>query len=544
MEAIAIIGLVAAVVSAYHDGGLIVDKIKQKRAARQAPPPPKLLEDSLARGPRAVEEVKEIGVERFGEKRYTDKIAQDSLKDILIDLQGSLLKHLRQAQEDDNMTDFTTLVDASDIGRIRTVTVLNELYLRVAQGTTVTQTSFGDMGSFSGSPIARQDGPTTPDMVSHVVTSSPASPSNGMTIQQPRSANTESPEQPNGQRSSAKAGFFDKFRRKSSSEENSVPTSSRRLSDTWSKHDAARHGDGQDKALPLPPMTLPPAAIDEDNPWATEVTRTTTTDREFAPDNRFSRAPTLVATARQRSSMTSSASSTSSAKMPPPHESHGVFCKGAYRMQVQEKDAMKLRNRPVAKTGGRHYMACLTEDRYWACCSSQCAFEGPAHQTGNKWAFDDKVREAHGVRYRWSFLAKAHVTSPKTKNKSYDYRCVFCIDGSYECPVFHGTRDFIAHVGNHRGKAIAETTLQRANCINGRIATVEEDFDINLTPLEIDPHSRSEDAGQSAQHSLLSAAATNGVSYTTNDETANVDPWNMRDVDLNNYETYLRERKK
>ncbi|KAL8907715.1 MAG: hypothetical protein Q9171_005756 [Xanthocarpia ochracea] len=543
MEAIAIIGLVAAVVSAYRDGGIIVDKIKQKRAARQAPPPPRLLEDSLARGPRAVEEAKETGVERFG-TRYADKMALDSLKDILIDLQGSLLKHLRQAQEDDNMTDFTTLVDASDIGRIRTVTVLNELYIRVAMGTTVTQTSFGDIGSFSGSQIARQDGPTAPDVVSHVVTSSSVSHSNSMTIQQPRPANTESPEQTNGQRTSAKAGFFDKFRRKSSSDENVVPTSGRRLSNTRSKHDAARHGDGQDKALPLPPMASPQAAIDEDNPWATEDTRTTIMDREFAPDDRFSRAPTLVPNARQRSSMASSASSMSSLKMLSPHEFHGGFCKGAYRMQVQEKDAMKLRNRSVAKTGGRHYMACLSEDRYWACCSSQCAFEGPAHQVGNNWAFDDTVREGHGVRYRWSFLAKAHIALPKTKNKSYDYGCVFCIYGGYECPVFHGIRDFIVHVGNHRGKAISELMLRRANCVNGRIATLEEDFDVNLTPLEVDPHSRSEDAGQSAQHSLLSAAATDGVSYTTNDETANVDPWNVRNVDLNNYETYLRERKK
>ncbi|KAL8941534.1 MAG: hypothetical protein Q9211_001781 [Gyalolechia sp. 1 TL-2023] len=536
MEAIAIIGLVAAVVSAYHDGAVIVDKIKQKRAVREAPPPPKLLEDSLARGPRAVEEAKETGVERFG-TRYADKIALDSLKDILIDLQGSLLKHLREAQEDENMTDFTTLVDASDIGRIRTVTVLNELYMRVTKGTTVAQTSSGGMESFSGSQIARQDGPTILDVLSHVGTGSPASPNEGPIIQQPGSANTESPEQSNGQRTSAKASFFDKFRRKSSSDESSVPTSSRRLSNTRSKHDATRHGNGQDKSLPLPPMTSPQASIDEDNPWATEDTGTTTTDRGFAPEDSFSRAPTLVPNARQRPSMASSASSTSSVKMLSPNELRGGLCKGAYRMQVQTKDAMKLRNRSVAKKGGGHYLACLSEDCYWACGSSQCAFEGPAHQAGKNWVFDDTVREGHGVRYRWSFLAKAHVASPKTKNQRYDYGCVFCLYDGYECPVFHGIRDFIAHVSNHRGKAIADMMLQRVNCVNGRIATYEEDFDVNLTPLEADPHLRSEDAGQSARHRLSSAAATDRVSYTANDETVNMNPWNVSTVDLNNYKT-------
>ncbi|KAL8903576.1 MAG: hypothetical protein Q9207_003827 [Kuettlingeria erythrocarpa] len=524
MEAIAIIGCVAAVVSAYRDGGAIVDKIKQKRLGRQAPPPPRLLEDSLAKGPRAVEEAKENGVERFG-TRYADKVALDSLKDILIDLQGSLLKHLRQAQEDDNMTDFTTLVDASDIGRIRTVTVLNELYMRVAMGTTVRQTSFGNMGSFATQQIAHQDSPIASNVVSQVVSSPPSSPSNGMVIQEPKSASIEAPEQPNGQRTPAKAGFFDKFRRKSSSDENSVTTSGRPLSNVRSKRDAARHSDGQDRVLPLSPMTSPQAAIDEDNPWATEDTRKMTMDRALPPDNSFSRAATLVPSPRQRPSMASSASSTSSVKTLLPYELHGGFCKGAYRMQLHEKDAMKLRTRSVAKTGGGHYLACLGEDRYWACCSSRCGFEGPARQVGNNWAFDDTVREGHGVRYRWSFLAKAHVASAKAKNGRYDYGCVFCIYDGHECPIFHGIRDFIAHVRDHRGKAIAETMLQRVQCINDRTATYQEDFDVNLTPLKVDSPSTFHDAGQSARHSLLSAAASDRVSYSTNDETTDVDPW-------------------
>ena len=64
-------------------------------------------------------------------------IACDALKDILIHLQGTLLRNLWAAQNDDNHTDFNILVDASDIGRIRSVTVLNELYMRMAQATPV-----------------------------------------------------------------------------------------------------------------------------------------------------------------------------------------------------------------------------------------------------------------------------------------------------------------------------------------------------------------------------------------------------------------------
>ncbi len=60
-------------------------------------------------------------------------MATDALRNILIKLQGSLLTHLWSAQEDDNVTDFHVLVDASDFGRIQSVTVLNELYMRMAQ---------------------------------------------------------------------------------------------------------------------------------------------------------------------------------------------------------------------------------------------------------------------------------------------------------------------------------------------------------------------------------------------------------------------------
>ena len=67
LEAFAVVGAVAAVVSAYRDGSRIVAEIKEKRARRKAPPPSRLLEESLSRGPPALEEAKNNGVERFGQ---------------------------------------------------------------------------------------------------------------------------------------------------------------------------------------------------------------------------------------------------------------------------------------------------------------------------------------------------------------------------------------------------------------------------------------------------------------------------------------------
>ncbi|KAI4182655.1 MAG: hypothetical protein L6R41_005839 [Letrouitia leprolyta] len=523
MEAVAIIGCIAAVVSAYRDGGAIVDKIKRKRLARQAPPPTRLLEESLTRGPKAVEEAKENGIERFG-PRYAagDEIAVGGLKDILIDLQGSLLRHLRQAQEDDDMIDFTTLVDASDIGRIRTVTVLNELYMRVAMSATIAPNSFGDMGTFTNSQIGAPDIHIAPNPMVPALTSTVPGHGNS-NIAQPTSCEhastgyqelnvTQAPS-----RLSPRPGFFDRFRRKSSTEGSSA-RSNTRSPRIRSKYEIASQENLSQKTLSASPMTSPSASIDEDNPWATESSGHVRAISETVSNGSVSRATTLVPSIRQRSSTTSSTSATSNMRVLSPFELHGGFCKGAYKMQVHEKDAMKMRNQSTAKTG---------EGYYWACCSSKCAFEGPARRIGRDWTFDDTIRDAQGVRYRWSFLAKAHLTLAKVKNGIYDYGCVFCIYDGFGCPVFHGIRELLEHVGSHRGKPIAQTMLQRIKCINDRIAAAEDDFDVNLKPLEaaLQPVSK-EDSNLLNQPSMMSAATSERVSWTTSDETMDdLDPW-------------------
>ncbi|KAL9576594.1 MAG: hypothetical protein Q9212_006972 [Teloschistes hypoglaucus] len=537
MEAIAIIGCIAAVVSAYRDGGAIVNKIKQRRLARQAPPPTRLLEESLARGPRTIEEVKETGIERFG-SRYVagDKIALDALKDILIDLQGSLIKHLLQAQEDDNMTDFGTLVDASDIGRIKTVTVLNELYMRVARSTAVTQTPFGDAGAFTGTLAAGHNGHMAPpglpsDATNLLPYPPPSGFDTGSNHQTPVPEIQETLQVPSaglqvGARTSPKPGFFDRFRRKSSSEDNSTKKDKSRTSSIRSgairpKENSTNQVNHHRSSFSSPPMmSSPQASIDEDNPWAAESSSVAAAARDPTPDDSMSRATTMVPSVRHRpSTVSSSTSSTSHERMLSPYELNGGFCKGAYKLQVHEKEAMKLRNQSTAKTG---------ESYYWACCSSKCAFEGPACRDGKNWRYDDTIREGHGVRYRWSFLAKAHVTLSKVKNGKYDYGCVFCIYDGFQCPVFHGINQFLEHIGSHRGKSIAETMLQRISCVNDRLAGSEEDFDVNLLPLKTQSSTVVADnfSSHPAHPELLSSAVSDRVSWSTNDGAmAEVDPW-------------------
>ena len=67
VEAIAIIGVVAAIVSAFENGDRLVKRLKDKRAAKKKIPPPAILEQSLVRGPREVKEEYRSGIQTYGE---------------------------------------------------------------------------------------------------------------------------------------------------------------------------------------------------------------------------------------------------------------------------------------------------------------------------------------------------------------------------------------------------------------------------------------------------------------------------------------------
>ncbi|GIZ38326.1 hypothetical protein CKM354_000174600 [Cercospora kikuchii] len=123
---------------AFHDGSAILDKIKKKRALKRAPPPPRLLEESIDQAPDEIEKEKQRGLARFGKAfQEGDHIAIIQLQQVTIQLQASLLEKLRNAAFDDDhaITDFTYLVDAADGGRDKTIAVLHEFKQRLLNGT-------------------------------------------------------------------------------------------------------------------------------------------------------------------------------------------------------------------------------------------------------------------------------------------------------------------------------------------------------------------------------------------------------------------------
>lgn len=63
---IAVIGAVAALVTAYRDAGGIVQSIKERRKAKGALPPSIALQESLEEGHQEIEKITAKGIQRFG----------------------------------------------------------------------------------------------------------------------------------------------------------------------------------------------------------------------------------------------------------------------------------------------------------------------------------------------------------------------------------------------------------------------------------------------------------------------------------------------
>ena len=162
----------------------------------------------------------------------------------------------------------------------------------------------------------------------------------------------------------------------------------------------------------------------------------------------------------------------------------GGFCEGACVLRTGNK-GMILRNQSTAFTGQSHY---------FGCSNKKCSFEAPAVRSNKQWALEDAIYTAHGVRYRWSFLAKSHlVPTHRIEKSNYDYRCVFCSARGEEAKVSRGASAFIEHVGSHRGDRRNPFAMHLIKVEFGRTALQEETWDVNLLPLvsELDVESSS-----------------------------------------------------
>lgn len=153
--------------------------------------------------------------------------------------------------------------------------------------------------------------------------------------------------------------------------------------------------------------------------------------------------------------------SSSLLRVPRVENNHLGFCKGASELQRGNEDAFNEEQEWAF--GKVPYLMC-----------SQCAFTGRISYT--------KVWETTGMRFRWTFLAKSHVSQKKVSDNIHAYICMFCVFQGFDATVIQGSDSFLNHVAEHRADDFSDILLERTRCINFRAATDDEDFDINLIP--------------------------------------------------------------
>ena len=179
-------------------------------------------------------------------------------------------------------------------------------------------------------------------------------------------------------------------------------------------------------------------------------------------------------------------------------DGNSSFCQSAHVLQGgSPEEAFSLAKRPVGFTN---------KIFVWQC--KKCAFNGPARAPPGAaigkadMCFDSRVRKnADGIRYRWVFLAKCHVSkrlSPPTEDQCEfgTFCCIFCFverskgksptEDSSSMPVFQNIQSFMTHLNEHRIQSSWPDveTRKQTNLIVGRIANDSEAFDINLPPLD------------------------------------------------------------
>ena len=166
------------------------------------------------------------------------------------------------------------------------------------------------------------------------------------------------------------------------------------------------------------------------------------------------------------------------ATIPNPNPENGYlgFCSGA--VQLQNGDRKAMRQRKEFKDGWSQSTV-----YFLACSGPKCAFAGHVN-VELIWSKVFKMRENHGIKFRWPFLAKSHVCQPKFKDRHFEYKCVFCVFSGMQAPVIHGEDLYLDHVRQeHRGSRLSDVVLWKTGCVNDHICRDEEKFDINLFPL-------------------------------------------------------------
>ncbi len=402
--------------------------------------------------------------------------AKSALQTVVIEVQASMLRDLSIAVQDDSVTDFSGVIDASTEARMEAVNILTGLYLRKKKQPS--SQGAGQQNQTSEAPTRQHALPQSPTrQQTQPMPPQPQDPGQPM----------RSRERDDRQRKPNDDIQPTKFRGQGGRQNEQPRSSWKRKLSGWTQSyvdeqmskdsSATRTEQPAEPARPWPasmsstlgrvppPYSLSPTQTRSDplNPWAETHSMTDSDSRRSihsVQSQHLNRQDT------QSSTQTNAIS---------PENSFGGFCEGAYLLQVGLPDsALKRKNDSVSMTGQGHYFACR---------GKRCVFEGPAVLYEQGWSHDRNLRMRPELKYRWLFLAKSHVSQSRVRNKLYDFMCLICVlmgDGS---STFHGANELLEHVAGHAGSQMAGITLTGPLVVgnNAISQATDQNFDISFS---------------------------------------------------------------
>ncbi|KAF2086640.1 hypothetical protein K490DRAFT_66422 [Saccharata proteae CBS 121410] len=191
-------------------------------------------------------------------------------------------------------------------------------------------------------------------------------------------------------------------------------------------------------------------------------------------------APSILTSATPQTTRTSFSTTTPSMLgRPCKSNNYWGFCKGSWTLREDVKKALSLRQKPIGM---------YTSSLVWQC--RECAFEGKSFGAKKPYIIDPNIHvsaAAGGIRYRWLFLAKSHVKQKHralpSEDARFSYGCVFC-SGEGRMTGVYGDVDtllrhvFVEHAAS--GAGLSEDIKAKTRCVVGRLAGVDEEWDINI----------------------------------------------------------------
>ncbi|CAN9347930.1 unnamed protein product [Alternaria alternata] len=155
------------------------------------------------------------------------------------------------------------------------------------------------------------------------------------------------------------------------------------------------------------------------------------------------------------------------------------FCKGAWAVREDPKKGISVRTQPLGYYNTRQIWGCKS------CTFTGDVFTAPHPTKKNKTVeiVDPRVKiSMSGIRYRWIFLAKSHVKKKASDPTSNDdnFGCVLCLAQDKVTGVYGGVETLMNHIALTHVADMSEQTRKKVNCILGRVAKCDEEFDINI----------------------------------------------------------------